>query len=743
MTSRLTAVPRALRCFSTRSAAATAALALTTGSAFGQVLCPGGVNDAKFPMEFGEAAVTCFGGYNNPFDPGSGVNQAGYSLVVVDVRVPPVLTYAPPVPIPVLGTNWCAPRYYNEMPNPTLNPADVWNAKNLGAVFGVTLDGATPPNIFVSTTSTYGSLAQVPPGPGGSGAVYRIDGITGAICHYAALPNTGPALGNICYEAAFNNLFISNLDDGLIYVISAGNPPCLTRDATPVYDHGVQGRPNEALPALADDALQDFTQLGRRIWGVQVYQNRLYYSVWYEHTGAPSGNESNEIWSVGLDGVGMPDATTAQLEIVIPAWNATVYSNPVSSIAFSDQGKMLLAERTKYSDYGITFQDAHAARVLEYVLSGPSWVPSGNTFFNGEILPRNNAAGGADYDCDENEWNTGDALKFSNEVLYGLQWIPAGGNTFATAATGSYIVDLDGIGGSDDKTTNGDISLYRPPCACMEIVDVDVSCELNADGTTPGLTGCFTYTFTVTNNSGVDASYILIPSTEVSPNVMYFNPPISGAGGMQTVTVTLCPDADVDEFCFRIILADAFVEECCSTEQCVTLPDCDCLDFGTVTTHCEPNGDVSFTLTFTPLTSYTAEHMFLIPQPPGGGVTVTPSYINISVPPFTNGSVGPIIVSGAAPGEEVCILVTIHDLLLIDCCSEVVCFTIPDCTQPLMCPGDLDKDGDVDLSDLGIVLADFGCAAGPGNCPGDLDADGDTDLSDLGVLLAAFGQPCN
>ena len=57
---------------------------------------------------------------------------------------------------------------------------------------------------------------------------------------------------------------------------------------------------------------------------------------------------------------------------------------------------------------------------------------------------------------------------------------------------------------------------------------------------------------------------------------------------------------------------------------------------------------------------------------------------------------------------------------------------------PELCPGDLDGDGDTDLADLGILLADFGCTA-PGPCPGDLDGDGDTDLADLGILLADFG----
>ena len=59
-------------------------------------------------------------------------------------------------------------------------------------------------------------------------------------------------------------------------------------------------------------------------------------------------------------------------------------------------------------------------------------------------------------------------------------------------------------------------------------------------------------------------------------------------------------------------------------------------------------------------------------------------------------------------------------------------------TPPSGCAGDLDGDGDTDLADLGILLADFGCAA-PGPCAGDLDGDGDTDLADLGILLADFG----
>jgi hypothetical protein len=52
-------------------------------------------------------------------------------------------------------------------------------------------------------------------------------------------------------------------------------------------------------------------------------------------------------------------------------------------------------------------------------------------------------------------------------------------------------------------------------------------------------------------------------------------------------------------------------------------------------------------------------------------------------------------------------------------------------------PGDLDEDGDVDHSDLGLLLADWGCTGG--DCAGDVDGDGDTDHADLGLLLAYWG----
>jgi hypothetical protein len=53
--------------------------------------------------------------------------------------------------------------------------------------------------------------------------------------------------------------------------------------------------------------------------------------------------------------------------------------------------------------------------------------------------------------------------------------------------------------------------------------------------------------------------------------------------------------------------------------------------------------------------------------------------------------------------------------------------------------GDLNGDGQVDLSDLGQLLAHYGTPSGALPEDGDLDGDGDVDLSDLGALLANYG----
>ncbi|MBU0617227.1 MAG: hypothetical protein KKI02_05895, partial [Planctomycetes bacterium] len=61
---------------------------------------------------------------------------------------------------------------------------------------------------------------------------------------------------------------------------------------------------------------------------------------------------------------------------------------------------------------------------------------------------------------------------------------------------------------------------------------------------------------------------------------------------------------------------------------------------------------------------------------------------------------------------------------------------------PAGCPGDLDGDGDVDLTDLAVLLGNYGMTSGATYEDGDLDGDGDVDLTDLAALLAVYGTTC-
>jgi hypothetical protein len=58
------------------------------------------------------------------------------------------------------------------------------------------------------------------------------------------------------------------------------------------------------------------------------------------------------------------------------------------------------------------------------------------------------------------------------------------------------------------------------------------------------------------------------------------------------------------------------------------------------------------------------------------------------------------------------------------------------------CPGDFDNDEQVGLSDLTILLSNYGTTSGAEEDDGDMDGDGDVDLSDLTLFLSEYGTLC-
>lgn len=612
---------------------------------------------------------------NLPVQEGMAVATLGSFMPGANQRVVTLIdTRDPATNAPGLDTNWFAPLTYNQVP---LGP-DTWDRANLGEVFGICLDAAASPNIYVTATSIYGGGAT---GAGGAGGVYRLDGSTGAISVLASLPNSGASLGNIDHDTIHDQLFVSNFDDGLIYRLDMAGATLST------FDHGVDGRNAAALTPIADDPALGPTQVGRRVWGLQVNEaeERLYYGVWWE-ADDDVPNIANEIWSVELDpSTGNFVPSTAQLEIALPAlpatWQPGLKVNPAADLVFDDGGtRMVLAQRSMWGNSLIT--NAHKSRVLEYTGGTGVWAPSPtNQFLVGSYGGGMNAAGGVDLDCEGNVWATGDALHLAlNDAIYGLQRIPAaGGSTVAPFTQTSYLVDLDCDLTAGDKTQVGDVEIRKGNCSSCTVEAGEILC----DPTDPGT---FTYTFTVNNGSGVDADRIrLFPSGfTITPDTIFTSVP---DGGSATVTVTLSGVTSGTTVCFEVwLMADQFTQ-CCVVEHCVEVPRC-CLDFGIISIECDPANPGQHTLTFdvTNLSTIPTDRIFLWPLPqPAAGYTMTPdefsSPADFAGPLPTGGSTGPLVtvISGAPGGDTICFEVSIHDSLTGDCCFEEICVELPDC----------------------------------------------------------------
>src|SRR5215831_8311582 len=147
------------------------------------------------PLQPGEAYVTRFSGFLYGAT-GPIIDFNGTVGSIIDVRAPGQ---------PPQGTHWI----YEPQRSPV-------TAGQVGQVFGVVLDDANPPNVYLASTSAFGlhrspNNAQWMPGMwggqgGGPGTIYRLDAANGyqprpfVQIRLDGRPNSGPALGNIAYD---------------------------------------------------------------------------------------------------------------------------------------------------------------------------------------------------------------------------------------------------------------------------------------------------------------------------------------------------------------------------------------------------------------------------------------------------------------------------------------------------------------------------------------------------------------
>jgi len=447
--------------------------------------------DAPFPLQRGELVAT--------FCP-NGPDDDGFSVILVDPRSPPA---------GAAGSNWLAP-FFSNASGPA---ADIWNYGNLGSVFGIAVDST--PDIFVSATSSYRDFSVFNThtyGPGGGGAVYRLDGVTGAINTWVTLPNpaapgvTPAGLGDICYDSVFDQFFVSDFADGRIYQVKKGSGSSAgTGVVVDVRD------PFDAYPYPGNPT---FAPVGERVWAVHVTNlytpfrtnsspsgkvRALLFSVWLRdnyHFSTdwpaswpphfPFNPVGNAIFEWDLDSAGKLVSSGPTLWAVMPDLvdedgNDWGYSQPVSDIT-SVGDFVVVAERSMESDYGSP-GIAHEARVLVFskkskmvVLS--SWPPTAPPpppftymYRIGDYhSPRGwNSCGGVAVPTllhlpNSRLWGTGDALLTlsSCNYVYGLQGIPLSGNqTLSPMSSTSLLIDLDHEICEGDKSRPGDVE-YIP-----------------------------------------------------------------------------------------------------------------------------------------------------------------------------------------------------------------------------------------------------------------------------------------
>ncbi len=271
---------------------------------------------------------------------------------------------------------------------------------------------------------------------------------------------------------------------------------------------------------------------------------------------------------------------------------------------------------------------------------------------------------------------------------YTISEIPQSGWQQTFPAGGTHQVAV----GANQLITGKDFGNRQgPPCSRIQTVGT-VICELGPNGQ---LTGNFVWTFTLTNLSNKAVSHFYFDGLPAGVTVdrphIVFAPPIP-PGGVRTETVVIRGATAGQTLTLPIVLLDAALQACCSFSVSLPLPDCRCAQIlSDVTPSCFPFLPPPYRYTFnlqnlepTLVSSVIATPVILPNTPISPAVLdVAPVPIHLSSPIGIGGQTGnkTVVVtgSGAVPGSQVCLLLSLHDLNCEHCCSIPRCFTLPSC----------------------------------------------------------------
>jgi hypothetical protein len=648
------------------------------------ILLLGCMNVHSQPLELGQSVATSYDGMNGAYN----------VLRVKDIRNRP--------PFVVGGNRWIAPEMFG------VN----WTKTRMNDVFGIALDDANPPNIYVSSTSMY--CTQPNPTPA---HIYKIDGTTWNVIDYVLtnnitgppgtgvnwIPNTGPGLGNLCWDKFHSQIFVTNHEDGKIYrIVDNGSGTAGLVQST--FD-----------PYTLDGGTVGFVDRRERLWGIGVYGTntsdvRVYFARWRSDGLFTNTVGDNEIWSIALDNAGEFVPSTLRLEINLPPLVAGGnFSNPVSDIEFSFTGEMIVAERTMIGDSGPCFAHgswAHSSRVLEYPRDGMG-------LYNDLIYTwhringsgnKVNAAGGVDFgygqydrntntnsDCDSMFIATGDYLfPVTGGRVYGMQLSDRSTNGLFNIEDFSHFIDMDDIiVGTQDKNSLGDVDVYRKDiCSdtndCVTIVKDTVYCDS---------LGNYIYQFQVKNESPtkfLNQVEIVVDSPGMpnyvvaSPSTINIMPSIPPGGISNVYTVNLIGPGAVarTEVCFT--LSVRFENDdcpwCCYIEKCIKLPDCySCGEVLKDSIWCDDSGQYFFSFVLQNNTPFPVTKV-QITSPGVTPITFVPQMFTFGMP-VLSGQPTPVMtgqILGGSPGVSFPVKFKLfynED----ECCEFEVIYTFPPC----------------------------------------------------------------
>ncbi|HYJ89423.1 MAG TPA: hypothetical protein VEW46_25400 [Pyrinomonadaceae bacterium] len=202
----------------------------------------------------------------------------------------------------------------------------------------------------------------------------------------------------------------------------------------------------------------------------------------------------------------------------------------------------------------------------------------------------------------------------------------------------------------------------------------EISCK--ADGT-----GGYLYTFTVTNNTGLVVTDVLLTPAPASGITLNPKQPQLPPGGMAigaslTFQVTITGGQPHEQACFYVTLMTTD-GECCTTRVCPVLPDC-CGIVKDESIECNSDGTYTYSLSVVNTGANTIEHVYLYPP---AGVTMTPNYFPVSLKPgdtFTT----KVTIKGAKPGDKLCFGISLHSADMESCCKGEHCIVLPACPLP-------------------------------------------------------------